>query len=76
MFTWIFTKFKNFGVSKAIAALDNLEVPLGQKIDASIKEFGQLNGYGISVMVIDELQDLLRAYFKIEAPKKQGEEKI
>lgn len=68
MFTWIASKIKNFGVNKAIEALDNIEKPLGERIDASIKKFNELDGYGIAKMVIDEIQDLLRAYFKIPPP--------
>ncbi len=71
MFSWIATKIKNFGVAKAINALDNLEGPLGDRITNSIQEFQKLDGYGIAVLMIDEVQDLLRAYFKIPPPQKE-----
>jgi len=70
---WILSKLKNYGVAKAIDALDNIEKPLGDKINSSIKQFNELDGYGIAVLVIDEIQGLLRAYFKIPPPGKPGE---
>ncbi len=69
MFTWIINKIKVYGVAKAIDALDNLEKPLGDRITLSIQKFNELDGYGIAVLMIDEVQSLLRSYFKIEAPK-------
>lgn len=71
MFKWIFNKIKTYGVGAAIEALDNLERPLGEKIDASIKEFNKLDGYGIAKMVIDWIQELLRAYFKLPETQKK-----
>lgn len=70
---WIINKIKNFGVAKAIDALDNLEKPLGDRIKASMDQFQQLDAYGIAKMMIDEVQDLARDYFKIPAPAKQPE---
>jgi len=69
MFNWIVSKIKNFGVGHAIDALDNIEKPLGDRIDASLKEFNKLDAYGVAKMMIDEIQDLLRAYFKIPKPE-------
>jgi len=68
MFTWIVAKFKNFGVGQAIAALDNLEKPLGDKLQSSIKEFSELDGHGAAILIIDEVQTFLRAYFHIPEP--------
>lgn len=62
---WILTKIKNYGIAKAIDALDNIERPLGVRIQNSIDEFRKLDGYGVAVMMVDEIQLLLRSYFKI-----------
>ena len=70
MFSWIVSKVKNYGVGHAIQALDNIEVPLGNKIQTSIDEFRKLDGYGIAKMMIDEIQGLLYSYFKIKPPEK------
>ena len=72
MFGWIISKIKNFGVEKAIEALDNLEKPLGDRLDESIKKFSELDGHGAAILIIDEVQELLRAYFKIPPPSKNG----
>ena len=68
MFAWV----KRWGVGKAIDALDNIEEPLGKKIQDSIDEFRKLDGRGIAKMMVDEVQSLLRSYFKIELPDKTG----
>lgn len=67
---WILTKIKNYGMAKAIDALDNIERPLGVRIQNSIDEFRKLDGYGVAVIMIDEIQSLLRAYFRIPPSQK------
>lgn len=67
--SWILAKIKNYGMAKAIDALDNIERPLGIRIQNSIDEFRKLDGYGVAVMMVDEIQSLLRSYFKIPPPK-------
>ena len=69
--SWLLSKIKNYGVGHAITALDNLEKPLGDKINSSIKQFSELDGYGIAVLVIDQVQELLRSYFKIPPSEKK-----
>ena len=64
MFNWL----KNWGAKHAIAALDNIEAPLGKKIQDSIDEFRKLDGYGVAKLLIDEVQSLLYSYFKITPP--------
>lgn len=66
---WLLTKIKNYGIKAAIQSLDNIEQPLGKKIQDSIDEFRKLDGYGVSKMMVDEIQDLLYAYFKITPPE-------
>jgi hypothetical protein len=66
--SWLISKIKNFGVKAAVQALDNLEKPLGDKINSSIKQFAELDGYGVAKLVIDEIQQMLYAYFGITPP--------
>lgn len=68
--SWLLNKIKTIGVGAAINALDNLEKPLGDRFQASIDEFRKLDGHGAAILIIDQVQDFLRAYFKIEPPKK------
>lgn len=72
---WILDKIKNWGIGAAVEALDNLEKPLGEKIQSSIDEFRKLDGYGVAKMIIDEVQELLRDYFKLP-PKEEEKPKI
>lgn len=69
MFSGFFAKIKNFGVGKAIDALDNLEEPLGDKLEDQRKKIEQLDSYGLSKWIVDEVQEWLRAYFKIPPPR-------
>lgn len=68
MFSKWFSKLKNFGVEKAINALDNVEKPLGDKIEVIRYQFEKLDSYGIAKLIIDQVQDVLRAYFKLPPP--------
>lgn len=68
MLSGLWQKIKNFGVGKAIDALDNLEKPLGDKLEDQRKKLEQLDSYGLSKWIVDEVQEWLRAYFKIPAP--------
>lgn len=69
MLSGIWQKIKNFGVGKAIDALDNLEKPLGDKLEDQRKKLEQLDSYGLSKWIVDEVQKWLRAYFKIPEPQ-------
>lgn len=71
---WFFSKIKNYGVGKTIDALDNLEGPLGEWFDKSIKEFSELNGKGAAILIIDQVQFMMRAYFKIPQPEPKKQE--
>lgn len=73
--SWLISKIKTYGVRAAISALDNIEKPLGAKINSSIKEFAQLDGYGVAKLTIDEIQFLLYAYFQIQPPEDKVLEK-
>lgn len=68
MFKMILDKIKNFGIGHAINALDNLEKPLGEKLEAQQKRLEQLDSYGLAKWIVDEVQEWLRAYFKIPFP--------
>ena len=68
-----FAKIKNYGVGKAINALDNLEQPLGDKLEAQRKKIEQLDSYGLSKWIVDEVQDWLRSYFKIPQPQPKSD---
>ncbi len=65
MLNWI----KNWGIGHAIQALDNIEPVLGTKIQNSLADFHKLDGQGVAKLMIDEIQTLLYAYFKITPPK-------
>lgn len=60
-----FNKIKNFGVGKAINALDNIEKPLGDKIEEQRQKIASMNSYELSTWIVDQVQWWLRAYFKI-----------
>lgn len=66
--SWIITKLKAFGIKAAIQALSNIERPLGEKINSGIKQFAELDGYGVARLVIGEIQQMLYAYFNIPVP--------
>lgn len=65
-------KIKNWGIGKAIDALDNLEQPLGDKLEAQRQKLEKLDSYGLSKWIVDEVQEWLRAYFKIPPPPTNG----
>lgn len=60
-----FLKIKNFGVGKAIDALDNIEEPLGNRIEIQRKKIAEMDSQALSKWIVDEVQGWLRAYFKI-----------
>lgn len=60
-----FNKIKNFGVGKAIDALDNIEEPLGNRIEIQRKKIAEMDSQALSKWIVDEVQGWLRAYFKI-----------
>lgn len=64
---WI-QKIKNFGVGKAIDALDNLEKPLGDRIEEQKKKISAMDSYALATWIVDEVQVWLRDYFKISPP--------
>lgn len=68
MLSGFFAKIKNFGVGKAIDALDNLEKPLGDKLAEQQKKLELLDSYGLSKWIVDQVQFWLREYFKIPQP--------
>ncbi len=70
MFSGWIKKIKNWGIGAVIDGLDNIEKPLGDHIQNSIDEFRKLDGHGLAKMVIDQIQSLLRAYFKL--PSKEN----
>lgn len=65
MWKSLLLKIKNYGVSKAIDALDNLEQPLGERLELLRKQIEELDSQGFAKLLIDEIQTLLRQYFKI-----------
>ena len=67
---WLISKIKNWGIGAAIEALDNLEQPLGDKIQSSIDEFRKLDGHGVAILLVDEAQEILRAYFGLKPKEK------
>ena len=72
---WAVDKVKNFGVGAAINALDNIEKPLGDRIEQIREQFVQLSSYGMAKMLVDNVQDLLRKYFKIpDSSLKNGDQ--
>ena len=75
MFKWITDKIKTYGVSHAVDALDRLEKPLGDRIEASMEKFNELDPHGLAKIMIDEVQSLLRAYFGIKDPEVKTEVK-
>lgn len=68
MLSGFFARIKNWGVGHAIDALDNLEKPLGEKIDAQLARLRELDAYGLAKWIVDEVQEWLRAYFKLPPP--------
>lgn len=66
-----FNKIKNFGVGKAINALDNIEKPLGDKIEEQRQKIASMNSYELSTWIVDQVQWWLRAYFDIPQPEKK-----
>lgn len=67
--SWI-QKIKNWGVGAAIDALDAAEGPLGDRIQGSIDEFRKLDGHGVAILLVDEIQSFLREFFKLPAKPK------
>lgn len=65
MFKKWLDRIKNWGVKHAIDALDNLEKPLGAKIQGSLDEIHKLDGYGLAKWIVDEVQEWLRIYFNL-----------
>lgn len=66
MFSGLWQKIKNFGVGKAIDALDNLEKPLGDRIEEQKQKINSLNSQQLSKWIVDEVQKWLRIYFNIK----------
>lgn len=71
MFSGLWNKIKNFGVGKAIEALDNIEKPLGDKIEEKKKMLQLLDSQGLAKWIVDEVQFWLRSYFKVPQPPSQ-----
>lgn len=64
----IITKIKNWGIGHAVDSLDNLEQPLGDKIEAQLAKIRELDGRGLAKWIVDEVQDWLRLYFQLPPP--------
>lgn len=69
MFSWILKRIRNFGVIHAIESLDDLQQPLANHFNASIQKFSELDGNGLSFMVIAELKSFLCHYFDVQLPE-------
>jgi len=68
---WLINKIKVWGIGAAVEALDRLEQPLGDKIQDSIDEFRKLDGHGVAILLVDQAQEMLRAYFNLPKPEKK-----
>lgn len=68
MFSGLWQKIKNFGVGKAIDALDNIEKPLGDKIEDKKKILQLMDSQALAKWIVDEVQFWLREYFKVPQP--------
>ena len=65
MFTNLWNKIRNFGVSKAINALDLLQPAVEKKLEEFKAETAKMNSRQMSIFIIDQVQDALRKHFNI-----------
>lgn len=70
MFSGLMDKIRNWGVGKAIAALDLLEPILTERLNDAKKQIDEMDSKQLSVYLIDQVQDTLRKHFNIPEEKK------
>lgn len=68
-FRKLISRVRNIGLSKAIDGLDYVEPILAEKIESAKNQISKLDSKGLATWVVDELQDLLRAYFQLGGQK-------